>query len=98
MHAEAKKGSKVAAVVRTILWALAIAFIVGFVIGSLIRRQVEEPTRYIGFLDSRGSTGSTGDRSVSVPIIESVAATDPRHIADSEARVFMARDHEEQVG
>jgi hypothetical protein len=36
---------------RVLLWALAIAFVVGFLIGSLLRRELERPVRYIGGQD-----------------------------------------------
>ena len=35
-------------VLKTIALALFVAFVIGFVIGTLLRRQIEEPVRYLG--------------------------------------------------
>jgi NhaP-type Na+/H+ or K+/H+ antiporter len=85
MPAENRSRSKFAAVLRTILWALMIAFVVGFVIGTLIRRQLEQPVRYIG------------SRAQIEAIAASVLPADPRHIGDPEPCVFMPGHHEEEV-
>jgi hypothetical protein len=73
--------SSLGRVLRTIFWALAFAFVVGLVIGTLLRREVEEPVRYIG---ARCSA-------------DSVLAIRPGNVRDVFARVLVARDHEEQV-
>ena len=39
---------RVGQIVRVVLIALFVAFLVGFVIGTLIRRQLEEPVHYYG--------------------------------------------------
>ena len=43
--------SKIAKLVRTILIALVVAFLVGFTIGTLLRGKVDKPVRYIGARD-----------------------------------------------
>jgi hypothetical protein len=47
---------------RVLLWALAIAFVVGFLIGSLLRRGLERPVRYVG--GRSGVTTTAGDRRI----------------------------------
>jgi hypothetical protein len=48
MHAEPRQRPRWARVLRTILWALALAFAFGFLVGSLLLRELERPLRYIG--------------------------------------------------
>lgn len=43
-----KKRSLFVRLLRTILLSLLVAFTVGFVIGTLLRREVDKPVRYIG--------------------------------------------------
>ncbi len=40
--------SKIGKLIRTILIALVVAFLVGFTFGTLLRREVDKPVRYIG--------------------------------------------------
>jgi hypothetical protein len=47
----ARPASRIGRVLRTIAWALFIAFITGFLIGNWIRSELEEPVRYIGDRD-----------------------------------------------
>jgi hypothetical protein len=76
------RGSLVGRILRTILWALVVAFAIGFVIGTLLRRELEKPVRYVGGLE----------------VGPSVAARPPRHVVYARTGVLVARDHEEQVG
>jgi hypothetical protein len=85
MAVEPPARSRLAGVVRTILYALAIAFIIGFVIGTLLRRGLERPTRYIG-----GHGFENG-------FALSALASDPRDVRHAPACVLMSRDHKEQV-
>jgi hypothetical protein len=73
--------SKIGRVLRTIFWALFFAFVVGLVVGTLLRRELDRPVRYIG---ERADA-------------ESVLATNPCDVGDTLARVLMSRHHEEQV-
>ncbi len=43
--------SPIARVLRTVAWALFFAFVFGFLIGTWLRNQIEEPVRYIGEQD-----------------------------------------------
>ena len=43
--------SKIGKLIRTILIALVVAFLVGFTIGTLLRGEVDKPVRYIGARD-----------------------------------------------
>ena len=85
MSTDPRRPSKLAALLRRVLYALAIAFLIGFVLGTLIRRQLERPTRYIGAQHSG----------------QAVAASDlarpPSHIREPETRILVTSHHEEQV-
>lgn len=61
MCAEQKSGSTWIRLLRTILYALAIAFLIGFAIGTWLRREVERPTRYIGAIRWSVPTRYPGD-------------------------------------
>ena len=83
--------SPFARILRTILWAIVIAFAIGFLVGSLIRRELESPVRYIGArLHRPESPGSPFHAS-------SGLATRPGHIGHALPRVLVTRYHEEQV-
>jgi hypothetical protein len=43
--------SPIARVLRTVAWALFFAFVFGFLIGTWLRNQIEEPLRYLGEQD-----------------------------------------------
>lgn len=43
--------SKIGKLIRTILIALVVAFLVGFTLGTLLRGEVDKPVRYIGARD-----------------------------------------------
>lgn len=73
--------SRVGRILRTVFWALVFAFVVGFVVGTLLRRELDRPVRYIG---ERSGAGSA------------LAAT-PCDVGDAVARILMPGDHEEQV-
>jgi hypothetical protein len=74
--------SKLGRVLRTIFWALVFAFLFGFVVGSLLRRELDRPVRYIG---ERSDAGS-------------VLAANPCDVRDTLTRVLMPGHHEEQIG
>ena len=76
-----------ARLLRTILIAALIAFTVGFTIGSLLRREMERPARYIGarFDPPRALHDSAG-------------AQHPGDVRDVLARVLMSSHNEEQIG
>jgi len=80
------KRSKIAAVLRTIFYALLFAFIFGFVFGTLIRQKLERPKRYIGMMR------------IDEPATQSESALGPGDVRDAEPRILMPRHHEEQVG
>lgn len=71
-------------VLRTVAWAVLIAFAFGFFIGTLLRRELDRPVRYIG------------ENARSEPLLR--AAVDPGHIGHAKPRVLVPRNHEEQVG
>ena len=85
MAVERRGRSRFLGVVRTILYALAIAFFIGLVIGTLLRRELERPTRYIGAYEIRAGFEL------------SALTSDPRDVRHALARVLVSRDHEEQV-
>lgn len=73
--------SKLAMALRALAYALLVAFVIGLVIGTLIRREIEKPVRYIGGLDLLGVIG----------------AEHPGHIAHAQPPILMPRHHEEQI-
>ena len=79
--------SVAARLLRTILLTVLIAFAVGLVIGSLLRREMERPTRYIGarFDPALGPGNSAG-------------AQHPGDVRDVLARILVSSHDEEQVG
>jgi hypothetical protein len=81
------KRSVAARLLRTILLMALIAFAIGFAIGSLLRRELERPTRYLGarFDPALGSSLSAG-------------AQDPGDVRDALARILVSSHDEEQVG
>ncbi len=81
MPADPRQRSKIAALLRRILYALAI----GFVIGTLIRRELSRPVRYIG-AQIRGDA-----------LAASALATHPGHIRDAETCILVPSHHEEKV-
>ncbi len=74
--------SKLGRVLRTIFWALVFAFLIGFVVGSLLRRELERPVRYIG------------ERSAP----DSILPANPCDVGDALTRVLVPGHHEEQIG
>ena len=85
MPTDPRRRSKFAALLRRILYALAIAFLIGFVIGTLLRRELSRPVRYIG--------AQLPDEAVAA----SALAPHPSHIRDSEACILVPSHHEEKV-
>ena len=71
-------------ILRTVAWAVLIAFAFGFFIGTLLRLKLDRPVRYIGATE-RSET-----------LLR--AAVDPSHIGHALPRILMSRDHEEQIG
>ena len=76
-----RPASRIGRVLRAVAWALFIAFMFGFLIGSWIRSQLEEPVRYIG------------DREPPALFF----ATDPGNVRHAETRIFVTRQHEEKI-
>ena len=66
---------------RTVFWALVLAFVIGFVIGTLLRRELDRPVRYIG---ERSGPGS-------------VLAASPGNVRNALPRILMPCHHEKQV-
>ena len=65
--------------VRTVLLALLVAFTVGFLIGTFLRRELDEPVRYYG-LEIETSRGVAGtNASCSTPVRPAPACVN-RHI------------------
>lgn len=84
-----------------ILFALLFALLFGMAVGTLIRRRMEEPTRYIGRLAP--PSYRSADRALSAPSYRLTgralsAPSLPLHVAAAVAGVLEARQHEEQVG
>ena len=73
--------SRFGRILRIVFWALIFAFVIGFVVGTLLRRELERPVRYIG------------ERSGP----DSVLAAAPGDVGDAEPRILMPRHHEEQI-
>jgi hypothetical protein len=61
---------------------------VGWLIGSLLRRELERPERYLG--TSAPSSPLMGGGA-------SVATRHPGHIGNPPARILVSRQHEEQI-
>ena len=99
MGAERGAGSKLVALVRTVLWALAIAFVVGLVIGTLIRIQLEEPELYMGAIREGEVGAAVPARTDSDPPPDATSArtADPRDIGHTLSGILVPRDHEKQV-
>jgi len=74
-------------VVRGILLALLLSFLVGIAIGTLLRRRMERPVRYIGAV-----------RSVDAPWARSAVAAGPLDVADARPGILAPGEDEEQVG
>lgn len=72
-------------ILRTIAWAILIAFTFGFFIGTLLRRELERPVRYIGGTERSESLCGGG-------------AVHPSDVGHTLPGVLMSRDHKEQVG
>jgi hypothetical protein len=74
--------SRVGRILRTILWAILFAFVFGFTIGTFIRREIDQPVRYIGACQADASA----------------LATDPSDVGNALPCILVSGDHEEQVG
>lgn len=68
-------------ILRSVLWAVFFAFVFGLVVGTLLRRELERPVRYIGERSSRNS----------------ILTAHPGYIGNPLPRVFMSGHHEEQI-
>lgn len=75
---------------RTILFALLFALLFGVAVGTLMRRRMEQPTRYIGLLAPAGTLRVAG-RALFAPAL-------PLHVAAAVAGVLEPCEDEEQVG
>ena len=73
--------SKLGRVLRTVFWALVFAFAIGFVVGTILRRELDRPQRYIG----EQSDADSG------------LAANPCDVGNPLAGVLVPRDHEEQI-
>ena len=96
---EAKRGrSRIAVVLRTLFYALAIAFIVGFVVGTVLRKQLERPVRYMGFSEFAPREAFAKRRTTlgefATLAADSIGPTDPGHVGDALTSVLVPRDHE----
>jgi len=81
---DAKKKSLGLRLLRTLLIAILVAFAFGLVVGTLLRRQLDRPVRYMGGR---------------VQAAESVAcAPHPGHVRHASPGVLVASQHEEQIG
>ncbi len=79
--ARPSRRSRIARIIRTLVWAILIAFAVGLVIGTWLRRELEEPERYIG------------DQTRSVLLL----TIRPGHVGHAQTDVLVACHHEEKV-
>lgn len=78
--------SPLARILRAVLLAIFVAFLLGLVVGTLLRRQLDRPVRYMSARPEFASFAS-------------VAGTaDPGDIRYALPRVLVTGDHEEQVG
>ncbi len=85
-------------ILRTTLLALFFALLFGFVVGTFLRRELDHPVRYMGEF-RWGAPMTLGLRYLhraSLP--DSVGAADPGEIGEPLPRVFVSRDHEEEIG
>jgi len=79
-------------ILRAILWSLLIAFAIGFVIGTLLRRELEKPVRYIGSVDRVERFIELGGPTRPISL-----AVRPGNVGDVVSSVLVACEHEEQV-
>jgi hypothetical protein len=75
-------------ILRSILLALLLSFLVGLAIGTLLRRRAERPVRYIGAISVEAGPAASC----------SAAAPGPLDVADVRPLVLGAGEHEEQIG
>lgn len=63
--------SRIGGILRTVAWALFLAFAFGFLIGTWIRNRLDEPLRYIGERERPPLliAGSPGDVDHALPCI-----------------------------
>jgi len=85
-----RSSSRVGSILRTIAWALFFAFAFGFLVGTWIRSQLDEPVRYIGDRDRPEL------RPALSPAL--VLTTGPGNVSDAETCIFVACQHEEKIG
>jgi len=86
-----KSASRIRRILRTIAWALFAAFVFGFVVGSLIRKRLEEPVRYIG--DRERPAHSIASAALTTGTIP----TRPGDIGHAATGILVARQHEEKI-
>jgi hypothetical protein len=75
-------------ILRAILLALLLSFLVGVAIGTLLRRRAERPVRYIGAIPVEAAPTP----------LRSTATPGPLDVADARTLVLGAGEHEEQIG
>lgn len=81
-----RRGSRFSRVLRTIAWALLLAFAFGFLIGTWLRSELEKPVRYIGARHR---------------VEESALlrfAMGPGDVGQSESRILVARQYKQKIG
>jgi hypothetical protein len=71
-----------ARLLRALFWSLLLSLLFGLVVGTLIRRRIEQPRYYIGAIEE----------------VRSATPAPPLHVPDSRAPVLDAGHHEEQIG
>jgi len=85
--------SVVGRVLRTLFWALFFAFLFGFFVGTVLRREMEQPIRYIGAIESR-----VREAGLELSFESSASAARPGNVRHAPSRILVSRDHEEQIG
>lgn len=89
--------SRIGRILRTVFWALFIAFVFGFVIGIFLRRELDRPVRYIGARFESGPVLPNDRSTHSPPNATMISAAAPCDIGDTLPRIFMPCHHEEEV-
>lgn len=88
-RAEKKKRGVFRRILRTIALAILFAFLFGFVVGTFLRRELDEPVRYMGARPTAESPS---------PLASVLRPADPGDVRHVLPRILVARDHEEQIG
>ncbi len=83
--------SRIGRVLRTIAWALLFAFVFGLLLGSWIRKQLEEPVRYIGNQELPAHS------QVIAILTTGLGATAPGDVGHTESCILVTSQYEEKV-